>query len=897
MTLWYRLALFILLGSVAYAQQTDMQMHREAEMRRYEKLSKRSAFVPASMSSYDVLHYRLAITLGKDPTLTFTGNVAMTFTALGGDLSSIDVHLAPNATMDSVVTRGQRIPGSQVTASGDVVTIPLPYTLQVQEQTTITMYYTADYAQSGVSIESVHNVDLNEDIISIATQSEPYDARTWWPCKDDPSDKADSVDIIVTVPEEMYPVSNGLVVTDVNNGDGTRTVHWTSKYSIASYLVSVAAAKYNYRSHEFTHAGKTMPVGSWWYSMPASNMAAFEQDMLDGLQVYSDLFITYPFMDEKYGMAEYEWGGAMEHQTVSSMGFYSTGVVVHELMHQWFGDKVTCDSFHHIWLNEGWATYGESLFWESRGGLAALKADMSSKAYYGPGTIYVSDPTDFARIFNGNLSYDKGSWVAHMLRHVVGDEVFFSAVRKYLGDESKGNYRSVITSEFQQFMEDESGVDLDSFFQNWIYGEYYPTYQYVWSTEEQAGSHTLDVTIEQLYQTERQLFIMPVDLYVRFSDGSDTTIVVQNNQAVQQWSFTLGKKPELVQLDRDNWILKRVIEKIVNPTFDKGILVVNGIDWDEEVYRDDLETAFRDSVYTGGAAYTLWDLFPDPASGYPEGVPAPIGSGAVPAAILGQYCTVIWLGNAFNGDEAHWANSSMMEYINVGGNLVLMTRYGQQFLSADMRQFLGITWAGSYATVRECVAELPSLVDMEFTGEQNLVNPFNTVLTRPENVVLFTETRGTNTTGIGVWGKPVVTPEHTTGHMMFLSLRPYRINPLQLKTNMTALLKELPCVPVLSTGTTTAAIRGLALRDVYPNPAPSSIPRTASISVANNVRSPLTLRVHDVLGRVVREVFDGSMPVGEYTIPVDLSGLPAGVYLLVLQSGGASTSRSMVGGE
>jgi aminopeptidase N len=891
MKLFYRLLLLILLGGTAFAQHSDMQIHREKEMRRYELLAKRSAFVPASMASYDVTYYRLSISLGKDATLPFGGDVLMRFTALNGEMNAIDVHMAPNASIDSVITRGQRIPKSQLSVSGDVVTIPLPYTLQAQESDDVHMYYTASYAQSGISIRTVDNVELNERVTSVATQSEPYDARSWWPCKDDPSDKADSVDIHITVPEDLYPVSNGLVVTDVNNGNGTRTVHWTSKYPIVTYLVSVAAAKYNYREYQFTHSGKTMPVGSWWYGMSAQDMATFEQDMLEGLQVYSDLFTPYPFINEKYGMAEYEWGGAMEHQTVSSMGFYGTGVVVHELMHQWFGDKVTCNSFHHIWLNEGWATYGEALFYEARWGLEALKADMAGKAFYGPGTIYVSDPTDFSRIFSGNLSYNKASWVVHMLRHVVGDEAFFGATRKYLGDESRENYRSVVTSEFQQFMEDESGMDLDWFFQQWIYGEYYPTYQYEWGVTNAGGEHQLDVSIEQLYLSTRQLFTMPIDLYVRYEDGSDTTLVVFNDQAVQEWSFMLPKKPDLVQLDRDNWILKRVIEKIVNPAFDKGILLVNGVDWNESAYRSAMNAAFADSAFTGGQPYTLWDLFPNPSGGYPDGVPAPIGSGAVPGNVLGQYCTVIWLGNAYNGDEAHWFNTSAMEYVRVGGNLLLMTRYGQQFLSAEMRQFLGITWTGQLATVRECKATLPSLTDMEFTGDQNLVNPFGLTLARPENLVLFTETRNNTTSGIGVWGKPVKTGEMETGHMMFLSLRPYRIEPAQLKTNIAAMLDEMPCEPVLSTRELTSPT-AMELRTVYPNPAPSAVLRTAPLSVRGT--SDVTLRVHDVLGRMVREVYNGTLSQGEYSMKVELHGLPAGVYTLVLRSGTTSTTQPVL---
>lgn len=254
---------------------------------------------------------------------------------------------------------------------------------------------------------------------------------------------------------------------------------------------------------------------------------------------------------------------------------------------------------------------------------------------------------------------------------------------------------------------------------------------------------------------------------------------------------------------------------------------------------------------------------------------------------------MVWLGNAYNGDEAHWANTSMMEYIRAGGNLVLITRYGQQFIGNEMRQFLGITWNGSYATVRECRAVLPSLTDMEFTGDQNLLNPFTTTLSRAENALLFTETRGTGETwGIGVWGKPMQVGEKMSGHMMFLSLRPYRINPLQLKTNMTSMLNELPCVPVVGNDATPGVPDGMQLSAVYPNPATADAQRAVRVSLRN--AGTVTLRVYDALGREVREAFNGSLAAGEYTMQLPLSGLAAGMYNVLLSDGTRTASTRVM---
>lgn len=887
----------LLLPTLAtWAQDAEHKSLHEIELRRYDMLAKRTQYVSAAAEQYDVHYYKLDVTLPDDPVMRFGGNVIMGFTSLIDGLDVIEYNLGPGARLDSVVVRGSKIAAASIARSADVIAVTLPFTLQQGEELQITTYYSFAYAGSAVDVTNVTNVDLGKTILSIASQAEPYDARLWWPCKDDPADKADSVDLVYTTAENMFPTGNGLMQSDVNNGDGTRTVTWKTRYPTVTYLVMVAAAEYNFRETTFTYDGKTMPFMNWWYGMPALNMAAHEDAALEGLQVYSDLLIPYPFMNEKYAMAEYEWGGAMEHQTITSMGFYNTDVVVHELMHQWFGDKVTCATFEHIWLNEGWATYGEALFYEARGGLAALKANMATTQYFGPGTIFVTNPEQNQNlIFSGSLSYNKGSWVVHMLRGVMGDDKFFPAVKKYLGGEDLSTYRSVTTEEFQQYMEDELGSSLEYFFQEWIHGEYFPTYQLDWEAAENSGSYDFTLTIEQLYQTERQLFSMPVPIYIRFEDGTDSTFKVWNDQVLQQWTYNFAKRPVTVQIDPDNWILKRVIERVKNPTFDKGILVVNGCDWSVEAYTADLEAAFADSVFSGGQPYTLWDIFPRGTGNYPTGVPEPIGSGSVPASVLGQYCTIVWLGNAYNGDEAVWNNTAMYEYLKAGGNILLVTRMGTMFVNEAFRQFLGITWAGNYMTAQDCKSNFPSLLDMPFNGDQNLVSGFNTTLSRPENIVLFTETQSfAQPRGLGVWAKPMVLGEGNSGDMMYIGLRPYRVEKTVFKQNLAAMLGDLPCVPVTGIEDMPTATRGIALDAGYPNPLRSGETGTLQFRIDGNDGASTTLRIYDMLGRPVREVASGSYPAGTHNLRFNSDGLPAGVYTLTLTHGSQSASRLMV---
>jgi hypothetical protein len=325
------------------------------------------------------------------------------------------------------------------------------------------------------------------------------------------------------------------------------------------------------------------------------------------------------------------------------------------------------------------------------------------------------------------------------------------------------------------------------------------------------------------------------------------------------------------------------------------VLVVNGIDWGVEAYTADLNAAFSDSTFSGGMPYTLWDIFPNPTGGYPEGVPDPIGSGTVPGNILGQYCTVVWLGNAYNGDEAVWANTSMYEYVKAGGNVLLVTRMGRNFVTEDMRQMLGITWVGNTTSAENCQAELGSLLSMNFTGDQNLITTFNTALDREDNLLLFSETQSfAETRGLGVWGKPITTERGESGHLMFIGLRPYRLSPLQLKPNMRTLLGMLPCVPVTSVDDPASAPHGIALEQNYPNPVRGGGETLLRFTLGRSLAVPLTVRVYDILGRLVRDVATGIHASGTHAVSISTEGLPAGVYTYSLQSDEGSVSKKMV---
>jgi len=219
---------------------------------------------------------------------------------------------------------------------------------------------------------------------------------------------------------------------------------------------------------------------------------------------------------------------------------------------------ITLETWPHIWLNEGFATYGEVLYREQKYGAGAYESAMYFRmldAREATTPLYVTDTTNFSLLFSGSLVYSKGATVLHMLRHVVGDSLFFAVIKAYATDFGL-IYGTATTEDFQSVCESITGRDLEWFFQQWVYGERYPQYIYRWWSTPQGGGHQLALEISQSTETANpSFFIMPIDIKV-VGLGTDTTIVVFNDQATQTFSLDVPFKPTDVIVDPGNWILK-----------------------------------------------------------------------------------------------------------------------------------------------------------------------------------------------------------------------------------------------------------------------------------------------------------------------------------------------------
>ena len=505
-------------------------------------------------SSFDVIYYKLDLNISYLPK-SLSGAVTVSAKSLEDNLTSIFLDLTDILTVDSITSNNQSLSFNH---SENKLVITFSKSYSYNEPFTLTVYYHGVPITTGLGS---FVFDSHKGEPSIWTLSEPYGARDWWPCKDTPADKADSSDVLITCPSNLIGVSNGTLSNVIDNNNGTKTYIWKSRYPIANYLISLAISNYSVYTKYF-HYSETdsMPVVNYIYPEDLEEVKPELDKTTKMLEIFGKLYGEYPFIKEKYGHAEFGSGG-MEHQTITSIGIINQGVIAHELTHQWFGDKVTCRNWENIWLNEGFATYGEGLYYEFSGDEQSYNSFLSydmSRAKNGIGTIYVNDISSINNIFNGNKSYSKGAIVLHMLRGIVGDSVFFNILKNYLKDPGLA-YGSATTEDFERVAEARSGLPLNYFFNQWIYGENYPKYILTWGFDQSSqNQYNVSLVLEQAVNSYPKFFTMPIQIKISTTAG-DTTITVFNNAQIQDFNFTVIGKPTLLTFDPNNFLLKDVI--------------------------------------------------------------------------------------------------------------------------------------------------------------------------------------------------------------------------------------------------------------------------------------------------------------------------------------------------
>lgn len=514
----------------------------------------------AETYKYNVHFYELNLNISNTSTYISGSGSIHAKTVVATD--SILFELYKTFTIDSILLNNVNTPFKQYQS-----VVKVPANLSANNDFKLTVYYkgnpptaaTNPLGGAGLSQGSPNGMP---NVKVTWTLSEPFSAYEWFPVKQVLNDKADSCAINLTVANGLKAGANGVLDSVTNNGNGTSTYHWFHRYPISYYLISVAVSDYiEYNTYAFTGTPNEILIQNYVYN--DNNFFQSRKADIDEtgafIELFSDLYGMYPFANEKYGHCNAPISGGMEHQTMTTQGDFDQMLTSHELAHQWWGDYVTCASWADIWLNEGFASYSEYLMYEHLYPNQAA-SDMSGRhtniMSQPGGSVYVTDSINDASIFSNRLTYNKGAAIIHTLRYIINnDSVFFLALNTYL-DTYKN--KTATGLDMKNILETVSGLDLSDFFDQWYFGEGFPTYFIKWN----KVGNDLHLNIKQTASTSTTpFFTNPLSLKISRLNGlSDTIIRIENitSADVNQVITNFTNINNIVKMDPDNWVINKV---------------------------------------------------------------------------------------------------------------------------------------------------------------------------------------------------------------------------------------------------------------------------------------------------------------------------------------------------
>ena len=508
---------------------------------------------------YNVTFYYLNLNMTNTST-ELSGKVAMYAKAIE-PIDSALFELYSTFNITGITVNGQPVNYSRINSA-----IKVPVNAQADELFVIETTYdgippTAATNPLGGSGMSQDNSPTwgNEVVWSL---SEPFSAYEWFPCKQSLTDKADSSYFFITVPSNLKAGSNGRLSQVTDFGNGYSRYEWKNRHPIDYYLISVSVASYVEYNVYANPAGAPNPIliQNYIYDNPQT-LPYFQDDIdetVDFMELFYDLFGPYPFEDEKYGHCMAPFSGGMEHQTMTTQGFFNKGLTAHELGHQWWGDHVTCASWCDIWINEGFASYSEYLMLEN---LYPNEKDTHMEDVHdnvmnqNGGSVWVLDSLNENRIFNGRLTYDKGAAIVHSMRYMLNnDPLFFQILKDFQTTYADGTAHGI---DFKNALESASGIDFTSFFEQWYFGEGFPTYSIQW--EQNESDLLLQVNHDASKPNVTPTFTNDLDIKFQRIGLPDTTIrfsMTSNNEVFN--INGIGTIHGNISVDPENWIINEV---------------------------------------------------------------------------------------------------------------------------------------------------------------------------------------------------------------------------------------------------------------------------------------------------------------------------------------------------
>ncbi len=507
---------------------------------------------------YDVKFYKLDLE-ANNLNNQFGGNATITAEVVIPQMNVFSIELSNKLQVDSAFINGIKYTYNHTSNN---ISINLPAPLAQGSVFSFKLFYHTPANYTSAYYSSTMHTSYGNFHVS-QTLSEPYFAHEFMPCKQELEDKADSVHIFVTTDSSLRVAGPGLL-TKVSLPAGKVRHEWRTYQKTAYYLIFFAVSdykEYNIYAKPSNLPGDSVLIQNFVFDYPGcleSNKTAI--DNTDNMiELLSDLYSVYPFHEEKYG--HYLWFpsafSGMEHITMSGMRYFNTYLISHELGHSWFGDNVTCATWSDIWINEGFATYTEYLVNQYL--ISQASADGIMLSYMNnvmtlpDGSVYVppNETNNVGRVFNSRLTYRKGSTLVHMIRFEMNnDAVFFSAIQSF-----QQLYQGSLATglDFKAVCEDVSGIDFTDFFNQWYFGEGFPTFSAIWSQEEDTvylnSIQTTSTSITPLFKT-------PVEFKLTYNGGSQTIRLYQLTNDTT-FKIIIPHQVTGISVDPQNWILNQ----------------------------------------------------------------------------------------------------------------------------------------------------------------------------------------------------------------------------------------------------------------------------------------------------------------------------------------------------
>ena len=512
---------------------------------------------------YDLVH--LAVTLDIDyPHRTFTGVVVNRVAALHDGVQILLFHCDKSLAVQSCTVSGTAV---SFTREEDRLLVTVPRPLARSELADVVIHYRRSGGLAWIQPDS-HTPDR----VGFWTQGQPEQNREWVPTWDYPNHLTTS-ETTVTVPADWTVIGNGVLRANVLNvGGKTRTFHWQMTQPHATYLLSLVAGPFDIK----TTTWRGVPL---MYVAPKGKGNLLESSFgktPDMLSFFSDILgVKFPW--PKYAQdAMYDYPALAGMENVSATTF-SEGCLTnprassytilsltsHELAHQWFGDLVTCKDWGHLWLNEGFADFFEALYlghlWGDVAYAHEIEGDM--QAYFNESRRYkrplATDLYRDAYAMSDSHTYAKGAAILHTLRRMLGDKPFFAGVHAYL---RVHQHTPVDSHDLCRSMTDATGINLEPFFDQWIFKPGHPVLDTTWTWDEPEKK--VLITVKQTQDTKDGTPVYDIHAFVGLiTAGKLTRVPIHLHQAEEVFTLDASAKPDAVLLDPDHDFLREIPTK------------------------------------------------------------------------------------------------------------------------------------------------------------------------------------------------------------------------------------------------------------------------------------------------------------------------------------------------